>query len=282
MHMEHKYAIASAVAPIVVKYGGNAMPLAGHAGDDPTLAEVVELWRSGVPIVLVHGGGPEIDAALAVRSIVTERIDGMRVTDGATLAITEAVLCGTLNKRIVRACAALGAKAVGISGQDGGMLIAEKMRGTSGADLGYVGEIVASDPALLRTLLGAGFLPVVSPIAVSHDAASAFNVNADLAAAAIAGAVDAQAFVAVTNVRRVLRDADNEASAIEFLTPAEAETFAASEACRAGMKPKMRAAAFAVASGAAASFICAAGPGAIRAAVDRGEATVVRRPPNLH
>ena len=95
MHMKHDYAIPLAIGPVVVKYGGNAMPDPTADCADPTLFEIAELWRSGWPIVLVHGGGPEIDAALAQRGIVTERIDGMRVTDAATLAITEAVLCAT-------------------------------------------------------------------------------------------------------------------------------------------------------------------------------------------
>jgi acetylglutamate kinase len=276
MHMKHDYAIPLATGPVVVKYGGNAMPDPASVAADPTLCEIAALWRSGRPLVVVHGGGPEIDAALAERGVVTERIDGMRVTDASTLAITEAVLCATLNKRIVRALSALDVPAVGISGQDGGTLVARAMRSATGADLGFVGEIVESDPRLVQTLLNAGFLPVVAPIARSRDATTAFNVNADLAAAALSGALNAHAFVAITNVSRVLRDVDDPNSAIDSFTPGEARAFAQSDACRSGMKPKLLAAAHAVTAGAAASYICAAAPNAIKGALFAGEATIVQ------
>ena len=276
MHMQHDYAIPLASRPVVVKYGGNAMPDPTADRADATLIEIAELWDSGWPIVLVHGGGPEIDAALGQRGIVTERIDGMRVTDEATLAITEAVLCATLNKRIVRALAALGLPAVGISGQDGGTLVAQVMRSASGADLGYVGDIVKSDPRLVRALLGAGFLPVIAPIARSSDATTAYNVNADFAAAAIAGALKAVAFVALTNIHRVLRNVSDPSSAIDHFTPHQAREFAQTEACLSGMEPKILAAARAVTSGVEASYICAARPGAIGSALFAADATIVR------
>jgi acetylglutamate kinase len=199
----------------------------------------------------------------------------MRVTDAATLAIAEAVLCATLNKRIVRALSKLGLPAVGISGQDGGTLVARGMRAESGAHLGFVGEVVKSDPRLVQTLLDANFLPVVAPVAISEDGATAYNVNADLAAAALAGALKASAFVAITNVRRVLRDIDDESTAIEHLSAEEAQAFANSDACQSGMKPKVRAAAFAASGGAAVAFICAAGPGAISAAMLARNATTI-------
>jgi acetylglutamate kinase len=276
MHMQHEYAIPFGGGPVVVKYGGNAMPDPSLGGTDPTLSEIAGLWHAGWEIALVHGGGPEIDAALAQRGIVTERIDGMRITDAATLAVTEAVLCGTLNKRIVRALVALGVPAVGISGQDGSTLVAEAMRSTTGADLGFVGEIVQCDPRLLRRLLDARYLPVVSPLAISGDASTAFNVNADLAGGWIAGALGSRAFVQITNVPRVLRDISDPGSAIDELTPGEARAFSRSKACHSGMKPKLLAAAGAVTGGAGASYICGAAPGAIGAALFGDDATIVR------
>jgi acetylglutamate kinase len=273
MHMSHEYAIPTTPSRLVVKYGGNAMP-ADRGSPDPILMELQGLRSAGADIVLVHGGGPEIDRALATRGIVTERIDGMRVTDAKTLEVTEAVLCGTINKRIVRACAALGLPAVGISGQDAQTLVARAMR-ASGRDLGYVGEIVSSNPQLLRTLLEARLFPVVAPLAISSDAAISYNVNADLAAAALAGALRAKAFVTITNVRRVLRDPNDIASGIERLSPAQARAFALDEACGAGMKPKVLAAALAVTSGATVSYICDAKPGAIAAAIFANDATIV-------
>ncbi|HZV76264.1 MAG TPA: acetylglutamate kinase [Candidatus Babeliales bacterium] len=267
--MTHKYA-----STLVVKYGGGAMPLNRPAENDPILAEIASLRRAGSQVVLVHGGGPEIDAALALRGIETARIDGLRVTDLASLEVTEAVLCGSINKRIVRDALGLGLPAVGVSGQDGNMLVAERALGKGGANLGYVGTIVATDARPIRALLDAGFLPVVAPLAVARDASHALNVNADSAAAAIAAELGADAFVAVTNVRRVLRDPDDPASGIDRFTADEAFAFAAGDACRSSMKPKVTAAAGAVKRGAAAAYICAFKTNAIASAL-AGDATIV-------
>ena len=278
MHMTHEYA---SIGPepsrraVVVKYGGNAM--AGAAATDPLLAEVATLWQAAEQVVLVHGGGPEIDAALERLGIATARIAGQRVTDETTLEVTEAVLCGTINKRIVRQLLALEVRATGMSGQDGGTLIAQRARGENGEDLGFVGEIVAVDTRLIQTLLTAGYLPIVAPLALARRADRAYNVNADLAAAAIAAALHARTFVLVTNVPRVLRDPDDPASGIERLTPDEAMAFARSDACRSSMKPKLLAAAIAAREGAAASYICDAKPDAIASAL-RGDATIVSPP----
>jgi len=257
----NEYATPSAAGLLVVKYGGNAMGAeasVGGAVPDPVLREVASLWEAGTRIVLVHGGGPEIDRALEQRGIPTRRIDGMRVTDAPTLESTEAVLCGTINKRLVRGCTGLGIPAAGISGQDGKTLVARKLLPENGADLGFVGEVITCDPRLLRALLDAGFLPVVAPLAIAADAAHAYNVNADLAAAAIAGALKASAFIMLTNVPRVLRDRNDPASGIDRLTLAEARVFAASDACEGGMKPKMDAAVVALERGSRTVQICAA------------------------
>jgi acetylglutamate kinase len=269
MHMANKYASA-----VVVKYGGGAMPAGPDGGADPILSEIAELRRSGRAVVLIHGGGPEIDAAVARRGLATARIDGMRVTDAATLEVTEAVLCGTINKRIVRAALALGLPAVGISGEDGDLLRAERLRGARGEDLGYVGTIARVDPRPIGALLDAGYLPIVAPLANACDAPHAYNVNADLAAGAIAAALGAGAFLAITNVARVLRDADDPASGIDSFTPEEALRFAAGDACRSNMKPKLKAAAAAAAQGVAACYICAVKPNAIARAL-AGDATVI-------
>jgi acetylglutamate kinase len=270
MHMRHKYA-----STLVVKYGGNAMGRPSPAGDQ-ILAEIAQLWNSGHAIVLVHGGGPEIDRALAEREIVTERVEGMRVTAAATLDVTEAVLCGSVNKRIVRECAALGLPAVGMSGQDGGTLVANRAWSSNGGDLGYVGTIAAVNVRLLQALWAAKFLPVVAPLAIARDASHAYNVNADLAAGAIAGALGADAFVAVTNVPRVLRDLHDAASGIERLTAEEALSFAASDACRSSMKPKLVAAATAARNGVDTAYICAGKANAIASALG-GDATAIRQ-----
>ncbi len=260
---------------IVVKYGGAALGNGVLKGQDPLLLELGVLRATGRPVVLVHGGGPEIDRRLAERGIATERIDGQRVTDEATLETVEAVLCGTLNKRLVRACLALRLPAVGISGQDARLLVAEKAVGRDGADLGFVGTIVECNDALVRLLLASDLVPVVAPLAVARDGSHAFNVNADLAAAALAASLHASAFVAITDVPRVLRDPDDPVSGIDRFAPDEARRFAASDACRSSMKPKLLAAVAAVEGGAAAAYICKAKPNAIAAALG-GDATIVR------
>jgi acetylglutamate kinase len=274
MHMKHNYASPFPPGPLVIKYGGNALPPGGRVAD-PVLEEVVALAQAGTRLVVVHGGGPEIDRWLQARGVPTRRVDGLRVTDEATLEITEAVLCATINKRLVRACAALGARAAGISGEDARTLVAQTARGSRGEDLGYVGEVIASDSTLLRTLLDAGFLPIVAPLAIATDAAHAYNVNADLAAAAIAGALQASAFIIITNVTRVLRDPRDPASAIDRMTLDEARAFANTSACVEGMQPKMNAAVCALMTGAAQAYICDARPNPITRAL-AGDATTIR------
>lgn len=266
--MEHNYS-----TPIVIKQGGSTLgggsgsfrsviiPSTGPRPRNPRFLEsVVDLHVAGSPVVLVHGGGPEIDLWLAESGVVTHRVDGLRVTDEATLKVTEAVLCATINKRIVRACAALGARAVGISGEDGATLVAQRAYGSKGEDLGYVGEVTSSDPALINLLLAGGFLPIVAPLAIATDKTHAFNVNADLAAAALAGALRAHAFVMITDVKRVRRDPSDPDSGIDRMSLDEARAFAHTPACEGGMLPKMQAAIAAVEAGAAASYICAQQP----------------------
>jgi acetylglutamate kinase len=270
--------------PIVIKQGGSTLGGGGafrsvittSVGPPPRnprfLESVVELHVAGSPVVLVHGGGPEIDLWLAESNVETRRIDGLRVTDETALKVTEAVLCATINKRIVRACAALGARAVGISGEDGATLVAQRAYGSKGEDLGFVGEVTSSNPALINLLLAAGYLPIVAPLAIATDKTHAFNVNADLAAAAIAGALQAAAFVMITDVERVRRDPKDPSTGIDRLSLDEAREFVATPACEGGMKPKMQAAIAAVESGAAASYICEQQP---IESVLAGNATIV-------
>lgn len=266
MHMLHKFA-----SLVVVKYGGNAM---GEGADGALLTELADLRAAGHAVILVHGGGPEIDEALSRRGLATRRVDGLRVTDESALEVAEAVLCATANKRLVRSCLQQGIPAIGISGQDGALIRVRPALSPSGYDLGFVGEIVAVDPAPLLALINAGYLPVVSPIAVDERARHAYNVNADTVAGAIAAAVKADAYIAVTNVDRVLRNRADPQSAIEALTVSDAIHFASSDACEAGMKPKMLAAIGAVTGGARRAYICGAKPGAIAQAL-AGNATVI-------
>src|SRR5690242_4414643 len=168
MHMVHK------IATLTVKYGGNART---PDVDAAILKEIADLRSAGHAVILVHGGGPEIDDALAARGIGTRRVEGLRVTDAAALEVAEAVLCATANKRLVRTCLQNGIKAVGISGQDGAMIKVRRALSPAGEDLGFVGEVVSVDAAPLLALLEAGFLPIVAPIAIDERAEHAYNVN---------------------------------------------------------------------------------------------------------
>lgn len=247
---------------IVVKYGGNAME---PGADDPVLADCAALHAAGHRIVLVHGGGPQIDAALARRGVPEERIEGLRVTDAATLEVVEAVLCATVNKQLVRALGRYGVQAAGVSGQDAGLLRARR----TDPRLGYVGEVGEVDPSLLLALLGAGFLPVVAPLALDWDETEGrLNVNADSAAGAIAGALDADAYVVVTDVEGVRRDLADPGSAVPRLTAAEAVAWLADGTLTGGMRPKMRGVLDALGHGARRALIAGAGPEAIRRALD--------------
>jgi acetylglutamate kinase len=246
----------------------------GADADAALLLEIADLRAAGHAVILVHGGGPEIDDALTRRGLSTRRVDGLRVTDADALEVAEAVLCATANKRLVRMCLQHGISAVGLSGQDGGLIRVRRALSPSGYDLGYVGEIVSVEPALLLALLDAGYLPIVSPIAVDERAQHAYNVNADTVAGAIAAAIKADAYVALTNVERVLRDPRDPNTAIGQLTVPDALHFASSDACASGMKPKVLAAIDAVAGGAQRAYICAAKPRAISGAL-AGNATII-------
>jgi acetylglutamate kinase len=248
---------------IVLKYGGNAMT-AGAA--DPVLDELAQLARAGTAVVLVHGGGPQIDAALHEKGIAEERIEGLRVTSAAARDVVEAVLCGTVNKDLVRGLLARGARAFGFCGQDGAVLTARRMH-VPGGDLGFVGEPVAVDAALLRGVLGLGVLPVIAPLGLDPAAGVALNLNADTAAGAIAAALQADAYVVLTNVAGVRRDRNDPGSLIARLTVGEADGFLADGTFSDGMRPKMRAAIEAVAGGARRAVIGAAERGGIEAAL---------------
>jgi acetylglutamate kinase len=248
---------------IVLKYGGNAM-VAG--ADDPVLDEIAALAAGGTQVVVVHGGGPQIDAALREKGIAEERIDGLRVTSAAARDVVEAVLCGSVNKDLVRGLLARGARAFGFSGQDGAILTARRMRVPDG-DLGYVGVPVAVDAALLRAVLGIGVLPVIAPLGLDPADNVALNLNADTAAGAIAAALAADAYVVLTNVAGVRRDRHDPASVIPRLSVADAQGFLDDGTFSDGMRPKMRAAIEAVAGGARRALIAEAGHEGIRKAL---------------
>jgi acetylglutamate kinase len=197
----------------VIKYGGHAM---GDPEAQRDFAEDVVLLKAvGINPVVVHGGGPQIGAMLKRLGVESEFIGGLRVTDAATAEVAEMVLAGKINKEIVGWIAALGGRAVGISGKDANLVLAEKVTRTepdrnSGierhVDLGFVGEPVKVDPSILKNLARDGFIPVVAPVALGMDGET-YNINADTMAGAIAGALGATRFFLLTDVAGVLNKA---------------------------------------------------------------------------
>lgn len=242
----------------VVKYGGHAM-------GDPELArdfaeDVVLLKAVGINPIVVHGGGPQIGSMLKRLGVESKFVGGLRVTDAATAEVAEMVLAGKINKEIVAWIADAGGRAVGISGKDAGLVIAEKLKRTepdpnSGierhVDLGFVGEPVKVDVTILDTLAGQGFIPVVAPVALGSDGAT-YNINADTMAGAIAGACNASRFFLLTDVAGVLDKAG------DLLTDLTAEGIAALTAdgtISGGMIPKVETCVAAIDAGVDAAVI---------------------------
>jgi acetylglutamate kinase len=224
---------------IVVKLGGNAMVdeslQAGFARD------VVLLKLVGMNPVVVHGGGPQIEKLLAQLGIKSEFVQGMRVTDAATMDVVEMVLGGAVNKDIVTLINQAGGRAVGLTGQDGGFIRARKMRMPAKdrpdelLDIGQVGEIEVIDPRVIATLEDGGFIPVVAPIGIGDNGHS-YNINADLVAGKLAEVLRAEKLVLLTNTPGVL---DEKGALLTGVTPREIDAMVASGALSGGMLPKI-------------------------------------------
>lgn len=257
--------VLSSKALLVVKYGGNAMT---GLGEDPVLRDCAGLVNEGYRLVLVHGGGPAIDAALRERGIVEKRLAGLRVTGRSSLEIVEAVLCATVNKALVRALCAMGVSAVGLSGEDGPTLVARAAAPIDGESLGYVGEIEEVHPTLVDLLVERRFVPVVAPLGVASDGSTAYNINGDTAAGALAGALEADAFITITDVPKIRRDIGDPASGIDRLDRAEIEAMRTRGALAGGMLPKVEAALEALRRGAKRAIVAGAGPQAVRRALE--------------
>ena len=242
----------------VVKYGGHAM---GDPEAQRDFAEDVVLLKAvGINPVVVHGGGPQIGSMLKRLGVESQFVGGLRVTDAATAEVAEMVLAGKINKEIVGWIAGLGGRAVGISGKDANLVIAEKVTGrepdpNSGierhVDLGFVGEPVAVDPSILRNLARDGFIPVVAPVGLGADGQT-YNINADTLAGAIASALGATRFFLLTDVAGVLNKAGD---LMTDLDRAAIETLKADGTISGGMIPKVDTCVAAVESGVEAAVI---------------------------
>jgi acetylglutamate kinase len=227
---------------VVVKYGGHAM------GDEQTARDfardVVLLEQTAINPVVVHGGGPQIQAMLSKLGIKSEFAAGLRITDETTIEIVEMVLAGSINKQIVGYINAAGGKAMGLCGKDGNMVQARKVTRTvvdpgsnieKVVDLGFVGEPEKVDIGILNEVIGRDLIPVLAPVATSADGGT-FNVNADTFAGAIAGALKAKRLLLLTDVPGVL---DKSKTLIEDLSVAEARKLIADGTISGGMIPKV-------------------------------------------
>jgi acetylglutamate kinase len=232
---------------IVVKYGGNAMT--DEKLKESFARDVVLLKLVGMNPVVVHGGGPQIDDLLKRIGKKGEFVQGMRVTDPETMDVVEMVLGGQVNKEIVELINHAGGKAVGLTGQDGGLIRARKMRmsapGGEAADIGQVGEIESVDPAVIDSLKGAGFIPVIAPIATGSDGTT-YNINADLVAGKVAEILKAEKLIVLTNTSGVL---DKDGNLLTGLTAKKVDELFADGTIHGGMLPKIGSALDAVKNG---------------------------------
>lgn len=233
---------------IVIKYGGHALPT--PESDDPVLRAISHFHSSGKRVVLVHGGGPQVNAELAIHGIKSEMIGGYRPTTPEVFAVVQKVLSGDVLRSLVNKLISYGSNAVGLSAGDGEITRASKMYPLiNGAptDIGLVGDIESTNPKVLVSLLDAGVLPVISPVSVTRDGRG-MNVNADIAAAAIGGSLQADQVIFMTDVAGIYREFPNPDSMIHEISASELESL--QEGFAEGMIPKVKAALNALRSGA--------------------------------
>ena len=217
---------------VVVKYGGNAM--INPQLKEQVMEDIVLLWLIGIKVVLVHGGGPEISEMMAKLGKKAEFVDGLRVTDKESVDIVQMVLAGKVNKGLVNLLEMNGGKAMGISGMDGRLIEAKQKN----EFLGYVGSITNINIEPVTDLLEKGYIPVISTIGCDKDG-NAYNINGDTAAACIAGALDAERLIMMTDIAGILKDKDDPDSLIPHVTISEAVELFKQDIISGGMIPKV-------------------------------------------
>lgn len=220
---------------VVIKYGGSA--LINEMIKQTIIQDIALMKLVGMHPVIVHGGGPDINAFLEQMNIQSKFINGLRVTDEKTMEIVEMVLAGKLNKHIVTEIEKQGVKSVGISGKDGGIIKAKKIE-KDGVDYGCVGDIVSIDPTLIQSLINNEFIPVIAPIGKDENGIT-YNINADYAAVAIAGALKAEKLVFLTDVEGVMRDINDPDSIMSFINADKIQKLIDESIISGGMIPKV-------------------------------------------
>ena len=217
---------------VVVKYGGNAM--INQQLKEQVMEDIALLWLIGVKVVLVHGGGPEINETMQKLGKQAQFVDGLRVTDKETVDIVQMVLAGKVNKTLVNLLQMKGGHAVGLSGIDGGIIEA-KMKNEA---LGYVGQITKIRTQPIEDLLEKNYIPVISTVA-SDRHGNTYNINGDTAAAHIAGALGAERLIMMTDIAGILMDKDDPSTLIPQITVSEAEKLYENKVISGGMIPKV-------------------------------------------
>ncbi|MCC6849191.1 MAG: acetylglutamate kinase [Deltaproteobacteria bacterium] len=233
---------------IVIKYGGHAM--ANDELKESFAQDVVLLKYVGMNPVIVHGGGPQINSMLETMGVQSRFVRGMRVTDEQTMKVVEMVLVGSTNKEIVGLMNRHGGRAVGLSGKDGELIVAQKML-VENQDIGLVGEVVGVNPRVIESLDAADFIPVIAPVGVGLDGAT-YNINADLVAGKVAAALHAEKLILLTDVDGIK---DKDGHLVSTMASDEAKQLIAGGVINAGMIPKVECCIDALAGGVAKTHI---------------------------
>ncbi|MGI6468510.1 MAG: acetylglutamate kinase [Syntrophomonadaceae bacterium] len=219
---------------VVIKYGGAAMVECDLK--QKIMQDIVLMKYVGMNPIVVHGGGPEITQMLNRLGIKSEFVNGLRVTDRATMEVVEMVLGGKVNKEIVAGINANGGQAIGISGKDGNLIIARPVGDT--AQMGYVGEVVQINTGIIETLIANNYIPVIAPIGIDEKQDS-YNINADLVASAVAAAMKADKLVLLTDVPGLLKDPQDASSLISVLRVSDVDQYIKDGTISGGMLPKV-------------------------------------------
>ena len=230
---------------VVVKYGGGAM-----LSDElrrAVISDIVLLSLVGIKVVVVHGGGPEINALLNKIGKEPVFVDGLRYTDDETMEVVQMVLCGRVGKQLTQLIGEQGGRALGLSGLDGRMMVAKKL--SDGKDLGWVGELTDVDPAPVQLAIEGDYIPVVSTVACGEQQGTVYNINADIGAAKLASALKAEKLILLTDVRGLLRNREDENTLISSVALSEVENLMREGIISGGMIPKVECCASAVRQG---------------------------------
>ncbi len=217
---------------VVIKYGGNAM--LNEELKQAVMGDILLLSLIGIKVVLVHGGGPEISEMLVKVGAKSEFIDGLRVTDKESVDIVQMVLAGKINKSLVNLIHTMGGNAMGLCGIDGHMIQAEKLDDVHG----YVGNITDIDPTPILDILDKGYIPVIATVGCDSEG-NVYNINADTAAAKIAGVLKAESLISMTDIRGLLRDKDDESTLIPIVKTSEVPELMNEGVISGGMIPKI-------------------------------------------